>query len=76
MIAIYAPPAASTGSATGHRACRDGRGCGPATAYQAGFEDSRYNQIYRNPFTLGSDAWHEYDAGHEDARRNAKEQRV
>lgn len=73
MIAIYAPPA-TTASALTQR--YSWRGCGPATPYQAGFEDSRYNQIYRNPFPLASNAWHEYDAGHEDARRNAKEQRV
>lgn len=74
MIAIHAPaPPATAASAPARR--YSWRGCGPATPYQAGFEDSRYNQIYRNPFELGSDAWHQYDAGHEDARKN-KELRV
>lgn len=43
----------------------------PASPYRRGFEDTRYNHIYANPYRPGSPAWHKYDAGNQDARKDA-----
>lgn len=45
------------------------RGCHQVTPYRAGWEDTRYARQYLNPFTPGSAAWQDYDAGNQDARK-------
>lgn len=40
----------------------------PLTPYQWGFECSRYQQVYANPFPRQSAAWRSYESGHADAR--------
>lgn len=48
------------------------RGCHRITAYQAGFEDTRYNHAYTNPYPPGTPDWWAYDQGNQDARSQAK----
>lgn len=46
--------------------------CAPATPYQRGFEDVRYSAIYANPYPLRTEAWRQYEAGAQDARRQGR----
>lgn len=46
------------------------RGCRFVTPYTAGYEDFRYQRIYKNPFKNDTQEFLQYDAGHTDARRN------
>lgn len=46
------------------------RGCRWITPYTAGYEDFRYQRIYKNPFKSDTAEFLQYDAGHTDARRN------
>lgn len=46
------------------------RCCTRATPYQRGYEDCCYQRIYANPYRADRAAWHAYDRGNADARRN------
>ncbi len=45
-------------------------------AYQRGFEDLAYMHRYANPFPLGGEDWRQYCAGNEDARAEARQERI
>ena len=49
------------------------RGCAFVTPYRAGFEDTLYERVYANPFDVGTQQWHQYDRGNEDARCQLQE---
>ncbi len=51
------------------------RNCQP-TPYQKGFEDYRYSRVYRNPYALHSAAWAAYVLGNEDARAEARREKL
>jgi len=53
----------------------DGYSCTPRTPYQVGFETQLYQRVYANPYPLHSQAWHQCDAGHADARAQQRMQR-
>lgn len=48
------------------------RGCRLISAWQAGWEDCTYNQLYANPYPVGSVLWNRYDKGNQDARKRSK----
>ena len=40
--------------------------CMPLSPYRCGWEDARYQRIYHNPYKRDSDAYRQYNAGHQD----------
>ena len=49
------------------------RGCRLISAWQAGFEDCIYSQVYANPYPVGSVLWNRYDRGNQHARQRRRD---
>lgn len=44
--------------------------------YRRGLEDAMYEQVFANPFPIGSDEWNQYNAGNADARKAKQAERT